>query len=179
MGYVRAVVAANRENQIAFEQLQEEKTVMEAKLQSIEVVYITLKDQAQGLALELSFRKKALETFYNKVVPLRHELFEARASQVSLWGELTAIWAKLITTAKEKTQYSQTKLKALRDSRREFQEFFKGLATLTGMIEDKIFLVMSNLYFFNLSQEYMWISLRPSIQSHFLISKMYSQLGLL
>jgi hypothetical protein len=84
MGYVRAIVAANKENQIAFEQLQEENTVMEAKLQSIKVVYITLKDQAQGLALALSFRKKTLETFYNKVIPLRHELFETRASQVSL-----------------------------------------------------------------------------------------------
>ena len=80
----------------------------------------TLKDQAQGLAFELGFREKALEASYNKVVPLRQELFEAKASQVSLWGELAAAWTELIATAKEKTQHSHTKLKALRDFPREF-----------------------------------------------------------
>jgi hypothetical protein len=35
-----------------------EKFVVEAKLRSIDVVYTTLKDQTQGLALELSSRKK-------------------------------------------------------------------------------------------------------------------------
>lgn len=119
-GYVRAVVTANRENQIAFEQLQEKKTIIEAKLQSIEVAYITLKDQTQGLALKLGSREKALKAFYNKVVPLRQKLFEARAFQVSLWGELAATWAELAATVKEKTQHFQTKLKALRHSPEKF-----------------------------------------------------------
>jgi hypothetical protein len=48
------------------------------------VPYTTLKDQAQGLALELSSRKKALEAFYNQVVPLKQELLEVRAFQVSM-----------------------------------------------------------------------------------------------
>jgi hypothetical protein len=42
-----------------------EKVIIEAKLRSIEVVYTTLKDQAQGLALELSSRKKVFEASYN------------------------------------------------------------------------------------------------------------------
>jgi len=57
---------------------------MKAKLWSIKVAYTTLKDQAQGIALELSSRKKALEAFYKQVVPLKQELLEVRAFQVSL-----------------------------------------------------------------------------------------------
>ena len=44
---------------------------MKAKLWSIEVAYTTLKDQTQGLALELSSKEKALEASYNQVVPLK------------------------------------------------------------------------------------------------------------
>jgi hypothetical protein len=37
---------------------------MEAELQSIEVAYTTLKDQAQGLAFELSYMEKTLAASY-------------------------------------------------------------------------------------------------------------------
>jgi len=40
-----------------------------AGLHSFEVAYTTLKDQSQGLALELSLREKELEASYNQMVP--------------------------------------------------------------------------------------------------------------
>jgi hypothetical protein len=40
----------------------------------------------------------------------------------------------------------------LRDSPKKFQEFFKGSTILTETVRDKIFLVVSNLYFSNLSK---------------------------
>jgi hypothetical protein len=64
---------------------------MEAELQSIEVIYTTLKDQTQGLTFELSYMKKTLAASFNQVVPLRQEILEVRASQVSLWDELATI----------------------------------------------------------------------------------------
>ncbi|KAL9397466.1 hypothetical protein Peur_011719 [Populus x canadensis] len=57
---------------------------MKAELQNIEVAYTTLKDQAQGLAFELSYMEKTLATSYNQVVPLRQEILKVRASQTSL-----------------------------------------------------------------------------------------------
>lgn len=44
------------------------------------------------------------------------------------------------------------KIKALKNTSEEFHEKFRGFATLTEMVGDKIFLFMSNLYFFNLSR---------------------------
>jgi hypothetical protein len=44
-GHVREVVGTNKNNQAALKNI-----VVEAKLQSLKVVYSTLKDQVQGLA---------------------------------------------------------------------------------------------------------------------------------
>jgi hypothetical protein len=44
------------------------------------------------------------------------------------------------------------KLEALRDFLKDFQDFFRGLVASTEMVGDNIFLVMSKLYFFNLSR---------------------------
>jgi hypothetical protein len=82
-------------------------------LLSIEVAYTMLKDQAQGLALELSSREKAPEAFYNQVVPFNQELLKVMAFQVSLWGKIAAIRIEFATT-REETQHFQTKLKALK-----------------------------------------------------------------
>jgi hypothetical protein len=76
------------------------------------------------------------------VVPLRQELLEARTSQDSLRTELVA--------AKKEAHRSNAKLKALRDSPRDLQECFRRSVALTKTVGDKIFLVISNLYFFNL-----------------------------
>ena len=43
-------------------------------------------------------------------------------------------------------------MESLRDSPKKFQKFFKGSTTLTETMGDKIFLVISNLYFLNLSK---------------------------
>lgn len=43
-------------------------------------------------------------------------------------------------------------MKALKDSHEEFQEFFRGSTALIKMLGDKIFLAISNLYFFNISK---------------------------
>jgi hypothetical protein len=42
------------------------------------------------------------------------------------------------------------KLEVLKDSRKKFQEIFKGLAALIETMRDKIFPAISNLYFFDL-----------------------------
>jgi hypothetical protein len=42
------------------------------------------------------------------------------------------------------------KIKALKNTYEEFHEKFRGFTALTEMVGDKIFLAMSNLYFFNL-----------------------------
>ena len=81
------------------------KIVMEAELQSIEVAYTTLKDQAQGLAFELSYMEKTLAASYNQVVSLRQEILEVRASQVSLWDKLATIYVEL-AIVREETQRS-------------------------------------------------------------------------
>jgi hypothetical protein len=44
------------------------------------------------------------------------------------------------------------KLEALRDFFKDFQDFFRGLVASIEMVGDNIFLVMSKLYFFNLSR---------------------------
>jgi hypothetical protein len=86
--------------------------------------------------------KKSLQAAYNQMVPLRQELLEARASQYSLRAELVA--------AKKEAQCSPAKLKALRDSPRDLLKCFRRSVALTKTVGDKIFLVISNLYFFNL-----------------------------
>lgn len=70
-------------NQDAFKWMQREKTIMKAKLQSINVDYSALKDQAQGFALKLGSCEITFEATYKQVVPLGQEL-EAKASQASL-----------------------------------------------------------------------------------------------
>lgn len=75
--------------------------------------YTTLKDQAQGIALELSSRKIVLEASYNQVVPLMQKLLEIRASQVSLRVEITAI--------RKEAKRFHTKFEALKNSPKEFK----------------------------------------------------------
>jgi hypothetical protein len=57
-----------------------------------------------------------------------------------------------LVIAREEAQHFQAKFEALKDSFREFQDFFGGSATLIKIVGDKKFLVMSNLYFFNISR---------------------------
>jgi len=106
------------------------------------VAYSTLMDKTQGIAFELDYNEKSLQAVYNQAVPIRQELLEARTSQDSLRAELVA--------AKKEAQRSHAKLKALRDSPRDLQECFRRSVALTKTAGDKIFLVISNLYFFNL-----------------------------
>ena len=93
----------------------------------------------QSLALELSSMKKALELSYNQVIPLKEELFTTRDSQSSLQAKLVATRAEL-AAAKEENKISQAKLKALSNSSKEFQEFFRGSTALTKTTGDMIFL---------------------------------------
>jgi hypothetical protein len=60
--------------------------------------------------------------------------------------------AELAITRK-KAQCSQEKFEALRDFLKKFQECFRGSTTLTKIVRDKIFLTMSNMYFFSLSKD--------------------------
>ena len=63
-----------------------------------------------------------------------------------------------LVAVREEARCSQAKLEALRDSLKEFQEFFRSSTTLTKIVRDKIFLAIFNLYFFNLLRgEYIYI----------------------
>jgi hypothetical protein len=44
------------------------------------------------------------------------------------------------------------RVEALKSSAKEFQEVFRGSVSLSKTVGDKIFLAMSNLYFFNCSK---------------------------
>jgi hypothetical protein len=55
-----------------------------------------------------------------------------------------------LVIAREEAQHFQAMLEALKDFFKEFQEFFGGSATLIKIVGDKKFLVMLNLYFFNI-----------------------------
>lgn len=101
-------------NQDAFKWMQREKTIMEAKLRSINVDYSTLKDQAQGFALELGSCEITFEATYKQMVLLRQEL-EAKASQAGLQAKIIATQAKLLA-AREEVWCFQAKLETLRDS---------------------------------------------------------------
>ena len=57
---MRRDATANKENQVVFDHLQEEKGVIKVELWSIEVTYFILKDQMQGLTLKPSSREKKL-----------------------------------------------------------------------------------------------------------------------
>lgn len=111
---MREVVATNIVNQDAFKWIQREKTIMEAKLRSINVDYSTLKDQAQGFSLELGSCEITFKAAYKQVVPLRQEL-EAKASQAGLQAEIIATQAELLA-AMEEVWCFQAKLQTLRDS---------------------------------------------------------------
>lgn len=49
--HIREIITTNRVNHAAFERLKEEKVVVEAKLNSLVVVYSTLKEQIQDIVL--------------------------------------------------------------------------------------------------------------------------------
>jgi hypothetical protein len=68
-GYMREVAYVNKANQVTFEQLQGEKANVKAKLYNIKMAHSMLKDQAQGLTLELEFREKHLKPFMTRWFP--------------------------------------------------------------------------------------------------------------
>jgi hypothetical protein len=57
---MRRNAIANKENQVVFDHLQEEKGVIKIELWNIEVAYSILKDQMQGLTLKPSSQEKTL-----------------------------------------------------------------------------------------------------------------------
>ena len=84
------------------------KNVVEAKLQSIKVVYSKLKDQMYGLSLKLKSQEKAFEASYNKVIPLKRELLQARDSKVNIQTEIAAIRAELFVPKKRTSIFKQS-----------------------------------------------------------------------
>ena len=128
------------------------------------MAYSTLKDQTHGLALKLSSSEKSLQATYNQMVPLRQELLEAMASQASIQIELTVVRVKLVI-AREEAQHFQAKFEALKDSFREFQDFFGGSATLIKIVETRNFLSCQTCISSTSREEFRWILVFPSISS--------------
>lgn len=60
INHVWEVIAKNRANQTTFEQLKDEKAVVEVELRSVKVTYSLLKEKIQGGALLLGFNDKLL-----------------------------------------------------------------------------------------------------------------------
>jgi len=108
------------------------------------VAYTSLKDNMQGIVIQLGSTEKELQMAYNKVAALKQGILKEKATQDSLRVELFIV--------KVKAQNSHARLKALRNSFEEFKDFFEGYATLTEIVRDKIFIAMSNMYFFNQSK---------------------------
>ena len=78
------------------------------KLQSIKVAYSRLKDQIYGLSLKLRSQEKALEASYNKMIPLKKELLQARDSQVNMQTQIAATQAKLFVPRKRTSIFRQS-----------------------------------------------------------------------
>uniref|UniRef100_B9NF87 Uncharacterized protein n=1 Tax=Populus trichocarpa TaxID=3694 RepID=B9NF87_POPTR len=123
---------------------RKEKVVVEAELRDLKVAYTSLKDNMQGIVIQLGSTEKELQMAYNKVAALKQGILKEKATQDSLRVELFIV--------KVKAQNSHARLKALRNSFEEFKDFFEGYATLTEIVRDKIFIAMSNMYFFNQSK---------------------------
>lgn len=90
INHVREVIAKNKANQTTFEQLKDEKVVVEVELRSVKVTYSSLKEKIQVGALLLGFNDKLLQTTYNQVDTLKWKILEANTTQDSLRVELLA-----------------------------------------------------------------------------------------
>lgn len=69
--YVTEAITINRANQAAFEWLKKEKVVMETELWSLKVAYSSLKEQIQGVILQLGYNDKLLQVVYNQMGTLK------------------------------------------------------------------------------------------------------------
>jgi len=82
---------------------------------------------------------------YNRIDFLEKEVAELRESREAMRKELGA-------TIEEAHNYSP-RMETLKNSSKEFHTEYGEFVSLIEIIRDKIFLSMSNLYFFNLSRE--------------------------
>jgi hypothetical protein len=81
---------------------------------------------------------------YNKVYALKYRKLDENDTQDSMRAELFPV--------REEVQSSRLWLYALRNSPEEFQKLVGGSAALFEMVGEKIFLTISNIYFFNQSK---------------------------
>jgi hypothetical protein len=58
--YVKEASTINRANQAAFEWLKKERVIVETELGSLKVAYSSLKEQIQGVILQLGYNDKLL-----------------------------------------------------------------------------------------------------------------------
>jgi len=122
----------------------------------------------QGIVIQLGSTEKELQMAYNKMATLNQGILKEKATQDSLRVELFFV--------KVEYQNSHARLKALRNSLEEFNDFFEGFTTLTEIVKDKIFIAMSNMYFFNQSKGMQVDSVLSSIMFVCLILQMCSLL---
>jgi hypothetical protein len=122
----------------------------------------------QGIVIQLGSTEKELQMAYNKMATLNQGILKEKATQDSLRVELFIV--------KVEYQNSHARLKALRNSLEEFNDFFEGFTTLTEIVKDKIFIAMSNMYFFNQSKGMQVDSVLSSIMFVCLILQMCSLL---
>jgi uncharacterized coiled-coil protein SlyX len=67
---------------------------MEARLTNLEMAYAFLKDNMQGVVLQLSYTERQLQVGQNEIDALKQGIFEVKATQ-------DALRAKLFTIRKE------------------------------------------------------------------------------
>jgi hypothetical protein len=111
---------------------------VKAEMRSLKMAYDLLKESLQGVGLQLGFVKKKLRTTYNEIDALKQKVLKEKATQDVLKTK--------VLVAKKEVHSSRMQLEVLKNSPREL---FLGSAALSKMIEDKIFLTMFNIYFFN------------------------------
>jgi len=141
---LKDVILRHRVDQIAHHRLRDERNVLETELRDVKASYASLMGEMQEAHIRLVSSEQRLQEVLIEVSASRETVAELRASKDALRLELQAV--------KEELKNSKAKLQGLKTSSGDLKDFFRGSAALDEVVGDKIFLAMSNLYFFNRSR---------------------------
>jgi len=141
---LKDVILRHRVDQIAHHRLRDERNVLEDELRDVKASYASLMGEMQEAHIRLVSSEQRLQEVLIEVSASRETIAELRASKDALRLELQAV--------KEELKNSKAKLEGLKTSSGDLKDFFRGSAALDEVVGDKIFLAMSNLYFFNRSR---------------------------
>jgi len=141
---VKDVISRHQVDQTAHHRLRDEKNVLETELRDVKASNASLIGEMQEAHIRLVSSEQRLQEVLIEVSASRETVAELRASKDALRLELQAV--------KEELKNSQAKLEGLKTSSGDLKDFFRGSAALDEVVGDRIFLAISDLYFFNRSR---------------------------